>query len=154
VGTVTIAAVDKAGVVGGTTFNYVVYGFPSGTLSFTARNGVSPKLTQKVTAAARTTLTKVAITLPSSISMASTKDVRVETTGGKVVKISELAHRLVVTFSRASAATITVTSPSIKISSALASKIRKKTTETVMFTTVIVDRAGPIKALSTQIKLP
>jgi subtilase family serine protease len=153
VGTVDVTATDKTGASGSTKFAYVVAGFPGGTLKFAAPGGSAPKLTQTVTAAPGTKLASVTITLPKSISMASTKKVKVKTTGGEVVKISESDHRLVVTFRGASAATITVTSPSVTITSALASEIKKKTAEKETFSTRIVDASGPGKTLSTKVKL-
>jgi hypothetical protein len=154
VGTVTITATDKTGASGAATFAYAVVGLPTGTLTFAAPKGKSPKLTQTLKAGAETTLTSVTIALPSAISMASTKDVTVKTTGGKVLKVTESAHSLVITFSGASAATITVTSPSITISSTLASEIKKKKAETETFTTKIVDTFGPATTLTTKVKLP
>jgi len=151
---VVLTATDVNGVSGVAKFtiNVISPSPPTASPRVSAPGGRKPKLVEQLTAPAGTTLKSMTVTLPGSVTIAGgdsevSHDISVRTTGGTWLGGSFTNHTLTVTFSGASSATITLTGPALRISTALADAIRKHQRWPLRITTIVVETyssSGPL----------
>jgi subtilase family serine protease len=151
---VVLTATDVNGVSGLAKFtiNVISPDPPTASPSLSAPRGRKPKLVEQFTAPAGTTLKSVTLTLPRSVSIAGgdsevSNDISVRTAGGRWLGGTFTNHTLTVTFSGASSATVTLTSPALRISAPLADAIRTHRPWAVKITTIVVETyssSGPL----------
>jgi subtilase family serine protease len=151
---VVLTATDSNDVSGVAKFtiNVISPNPPTASPSISAPSGRKPKLFERFTAPAGTTLTRVTITLPASVSIGGgdsevSDDISVRTAGGSWTGGTFTSHTLTLTFSGASSATVDLASPALRISSALASAIRRHHPWALKITTTVVEThasSGPL----------
>jgi len=153
---VVLTATDLNSVSGVAKFtiNVISPNPPTASPSLSAPGGRKPKLSERFTVPAGTTLTRVTITLPASVSIGGgdsevSKDISVRTTGGGWYGGTFTNHTLTLTFSGASAATVKLASPALRISSALANAIRRHRPWVLKITTTVVETHASSGPLST-----